>query len=213
MLLATLGMFIIGACAGAPVSPLTVADEFTFDDAARQLMKPPDGSGLAMGGGGTYAAIGGRMWASADQIGMIVDRGLDWPAEVQTALDSFGPMWLYRDDASRGTTRARNIYTGETRGFEYLTQNRPQLNPSAFVGTRFYGAKWLHAICSPTRMVEMLAQLDDMTDWSPRLCYEPVPFACKPEELDALRAVLPRIDLFSPNHEEAGALPRGRLGP
>ena len=37
-----------------------------------------------------------------------------------------------------------------------------------------------------------------------KLVYEPIPFGCLPEELPALRKVLPYIHILSPNHEEAG---------
>lgn len=35
--------------------------------------------------------------------------------------------------------------------------------------------------------------------------YEPIPDRCRPDELEALRQVLPAIAVFSPNHEEAWA--------
>ena len=54
---------------------------------------------------------------SPDKLGMIVDRGHDFPADIQAKLDSFGQeMWLYRDDTSRGTTRDLNEYKGDLRG-------------------------------------------------------------------------------------------------
>lgn len=33
--------------------------------------------------------------------------------------------------------------------------------------------------------------------------YEPIPSACEPSELGALRELLPHLAVFSPNHEEA----------
>lgn len=49
---------------------------------------------------------------------MIVDRGHDFPEDIQHKLDHYGSeMWLYRDDPSRGTTKAVNIYKGEQRGY------------------------------------------------------------------------------------------------
>lgn len=39
-------------------------------------------SETVIGGGGTYAVIGARMWLPAEQLGIVVDRGNDWPAEV-----------------------------------------------------------------------------------------------------------------------------------
>ena len=84
--------------------------------------------------------VAARMWLQPDQLGTIVDRGSDWREDIQGQLDSYGPCWVFRDDASRLTTRVRNLkpgssikhhltddvqaratYKGETRGFEYLT--------------------------------------------------------------------------------------------
>ena len=50
-------------------------------------------------------------------IGMIVDRGNDFPSDIQNTLEQYGKdMWLFRDDRERCTTRALNIYHGEHRG-------------------------------------------------------------------------------------------------
>lgn len=52
------------------------------------------------------------------KVGMIIDRGHDFPEHIQQALDAYGAdIWLYRDDTSRSTTRAVNIYRGEHRGY------------------------------------------------------------------------------------------------
>lgn len=51
-------------------------------------------------------------------IGMVVDRGRDFPPHIQAKLDSYGSdMWLFRDDPTRGTTKALNHYRGDHRGF------------------------------------------------------------------------------------------------
>jgi hypothetical protein len=51
-------------------------------------------------------------------IGMVVDRGHDFPPHIQTKLDSYGSeMWFFRDDPTRGTTKALNHYRGDHRGF------------------------------------------------------------------------------------------------
>ena len=69
-----------------------------------------------------YASISFSPWYTAHRlpasnVGMIIDRGHDFPAHIQEALDMYGAdMWLYRDDPNRGTTRALNAYTGEHRG-------------------------------------------------------------------------------------------------
>lgn len=52
-----------------------------------------------------------------NKIGMIIDKGHDFPDEIQTALEHYGPdMWLFRANPDALTTRAVNIYQGDHRG-------------------------------------------------------------------------------------------------
>ncbi|KAJ3485052.1 hypothetical protein NLI96_g5240 [Meripilus lineatus] len=188
--LVTLGMFII--------------DEFTFlDDIKNHAGRTADPQ---IGGGGTYATIGARMWLSPNQLGMIVDRGNDFPPDIQEKLDSYGQdMWLYRDHESRGTTRARNIYKGEERGFEYLTP-RIRLTPKDLQNTKLDRPSLIHFICSPTRAGAIISEVDAIQGWKPITVYEPIPDRCIPEELPALISVLPSISILSPNADEALSL-------
>lgn len=51
------------------------------------------------------------------ETGMIVDRGIDFPPEMDAALRAYGEdMWLFRDQSPAGTTRAVNRYQGDHRG-------------------------------------------------------------------------------------------------
>jgi hypothetical protein len=97
---ATLGMFIV--------------DEFAFlDEAGNPTTAQP--MAPQIGGGGTYACIGARVWLSASQVGMIIDRGPDFPPAMESKLAGFGQeMWFYRTQPS-GTTRAINTYRGDHR--------------------------------------------------------------------------------------------------
>ncbi|EJD01085.1 Ribokinase-like protein, partial [Fomitiporia mediterranea MF3/22] len=156
-----------------------------------------------IGGGGTYASIGARIWLPPDKIGMIIDRGGDFPPEVQSKLDAFGKdMWLYRDDSERVTTRAVNIYRGDSRGFNYITPRR-RLTPSDLRDTHLDQPATLHFICSPTRAHAIISEVLAVPSWKPVTIYEPIPDRCVPEELPALLIVLPHIDILSPNSEEA----------
>ncbi len=48
---------------------------------------------------------------------MIVDKGVDFPPEIDAALKAYGEdMWLFRDQSPAGTTRALNQYKGDHRG-------------------------------------------------------------------------------------------------
>lgn len=52
---------------------------------------------------------------------MIVDRGNDFPNDIQDKLLSYGAdMWHFRDHDDRGTTRALNSYRGDHRGFKHF---------------------------------------------------------------------------------------------
>ena len=53
-----------------------------------------------------------------DQIGMVVDKGIDFPEDIEESLLGYGKeMWLFRERSDRGiTTRALNRYRGDIRG-------------------------------------------------------------------------------------------------
>ncbi|TBU48442.1 Ribokinase-like protein [Dichomitus squalens] len=158
---------------------------------------------LQIGGGGTYAVIGARMWLPPSKVGMIVDRGHDFPGHIQEAFDAYGPdMWLYRDDPTRGTTRALNAYRGEHRGFEYLTP-RVRITPRDLSNTKLAQPDIIHFICSPSRAAAIISDIEQEEGWSPTTVYEPIPDRCVPEELPALQKVLPAVSILSPNAEEA----------
>jgi hypothetical protein len=58
----------------------------------------------------------------AKDVGMIVDRGTDFPPSVQDTLVSYGSdMWIFRDQHDRVTTRGLNTYQGEHRAFVFPT--------------------------------------------------------------------------------------------
>jgi len=184
----TLGFFII--------------DEFTFMDEHGR----PTGRYLTpqIGGGGTYAAIGARIWLPPSQVGMIVDRGHDFPISIEQNLLKYGrEMWLFRDQSNHNTTRAKNSYKGEHREFEYITP-RIRLTPKDLEGTKLEKPKILHFVCSPSRAASILSEVKDA--WEPITIFEPIPDRCVPEELPALKNVLSSISILSPNAEEALSL-------
>ncbi|KNZ74422.1 hypothetical protein J132_06934 [Termitomyces sp. J132] len=181
-----------------------IIDDFSFTDA--------DGFPtvliyiLQIGGGGTYAAIGARIWLSAEEIGMIIDKGYDFPTSIETKLSIYGPdMWIFRDQPNRLTTHALNSYRGEHRNFEYTTPGI-RITPKDLVGTRIPKPRILHFICSPKRASDIISEVHATGGWCPIIIYEPIPDKCVPEELPALIKVLPGIAILSPNAEEALSL-------
>ncbi|KAF9646979.1 Ribokinase-like protein [Thelephora ganbajun] len=183
----SLGMFIV--------------DQFLFEgEDGNQTGRSLDPQ---IGGGGTYATIGARIWLDPTDIGMVVDRGHDFPPHIQTKLDSYGPdMWLFRDDPTRETTTALNHYRGDHRGFKYLTP-RIRLTPRDLNGTAFDRPQTLHFICSPTRALAIIKEVKEVEGWLPVTVYEPIPDRCVPGELPSLIEILPSISILSPNAEEA----------
>ncbi|KAF8309633.1 Ribokinase-like protein [Clavulina sp. PMI_390] len=189
-----------------------IIDTFEYNDGSGNPIEVLDQEKLepAIGGGGTYCAIGARIWLPATELGMIVDRGHDFPRSIQASLDLYGDgMWLWRDHSDKETTKAVNIYTGDTRGFAYLTP-RIRLTPKDLTGTSFDRPKYLHFICSPQRAKVILDEIGEIQKeggaWDPICVYEPIPDRCVPEELPPLKAIISGIDILSPNAEEALSL-------
>ncbi|KAJ3909214.1 Ribokinase-like protein [Lentinula edodes] len=185
----TLGMFII--------------DEFSYTDLEGKSTKATT---FEIGGGGTYATIGTRIWLPPEQVGMIVDKGYDFPSEIENKLKAYGDqMWLFRPQNEARTTRAMNIYRGDHRGFEYLTP-RIRITPRDLTNTALDRPRMLHFICSPLRASTIISEAEEVEGWNPLTIYEPIPDRCVPKELLALIRVLPSIDILSPNAEEALSL-------
>ncbi|CAE7068734.1 unnamed protein product [Rhizoctonia solani] len=88
--------------------------------------------------------------------------------------------------------------------FDYLTP-RIRLTPKDLPKTPLESPRQIHFVCSPTRAAQIMHDADTYgaKDWKPFTIYEPIPFRCVPEELPALRQILHRIDILSPNAEEA----------
>ncbi len=148
---------------------------------------------------------------------MIIDRGKDWPKWAQEILDVFGDNFVYRDDASRVTTKvndylpciltslmimqALNSYHGQVRDFEYITPKRT-LMPKDLFDLSIY-PQYLHIVASPERIPKVAEEISTLSKvQAPRMLYEPIPYSCKPENLQALYDILPVIYVLSPNHTE-----------
>lgn len=133
-----------------------------------------------------------------------MDKGNDFPIPIERKLLEYGQdMWLFRDQPHHSTTRANNSYKGEHRGFEYIAP-RIRLTPKDLEGTKLEKPKILHFICSPSRALAISSEVGGA--WKPITIFEPIPDRCIPEELPALKNVLPLISILSPNAEEALSL-------
>lgn len=125
-------------------------------------------------------------------------RGRSTCTLVSTVVSSSSVSW---DPPCAPLTQSSRACPPRASDFEYLTP-RKRLEPND-LPPRLRTAQYLHFVCSPTRALVIAAQLSP--SFSPSLVYEPIPDRCTPDELPALREVLPLVRVFSPNHEEAAA--------
>ena len=127
----------------------------------------------------------------AHQLGMIIDRGHDFPEDVYAALMKYGQqIWVFRDRDDGLTTRALNSYRGERREsvqlvfgclsplmssrFQYLTP-RVRITPGDLYETRLSRPRMLHFVCSPLRAAVIMTQVHEIGNWNPVTIYEPIP--------------------------------------
>ncbi|KAI0393840.1 Ribokinase-like protein [Xylariaceae sp. FL0594] len=168
-----------------------------------------------LGGAGTYSALGARLFSPppfSTSVGWIVDKGSDFPPELDTLIASWGTSVLMRETPDRLTTRGWNGYDErQNRAFRYTTPKKrltaDDLSPELLASRTF------HLICSPLRCRELVQQIRDRRDDlppspsgnhlpKPIFIWEPVPDLCTPDELLNCTNVLPLVDVMSPNHAE-----------
>ncbi|TIC23638.1 Ribokinase-like protein [Wallemia mellicola] len=194
----TLGMFIV--------------DEFEYRHLNGELDTSKQTSSQ-IGGGGTYAIIGSRMWTEPTKLGQIVDTGSDFDKETENTLESYehdksNRMFILRADPNKATTRAVNKYTGQRREFEYLTP-RNRLNLSDYHQMKLHKLpKYIHSVCSPVRQTDIIKEAKTL-NWNVKYIYEPLPEAMIPTNSQKLRETIEEADenlFLSPNHTEAAEM-------
>ncbi|KAI1130542.1 Ribokinase-like protein [Nemania abortiva] len=200
---------------------------FIIDEIEYQPSAPPVKD--ILGGAGTYSALGARLFSPpphAGSVGWIVDKGSDFPPDLEALISSWGTSVLLRETPERLTTRGWNGYNGQqNRAFRYTTPKKrltaEDLTPELLASRTF------HLICSPARCRELVLEIkdkradlpasisngpgkahdgDDDTAANhlpkPIFIWEPVPDLCTPDELLNCTNVLPLVDVMSPNHAE-----------
>ncbi|WVQ65787.1 uncharacterized protein L199_003965 [Kwoniella botswanensis] len=180
-----------------------IVDTFTRigEDGIERAVEQPD----QIGGGGTYAIIGSRMFVPPSQLGMIIDYTPDTlPQNMRHVLCEYGKeMWTFRKrQDGHPTARAVNRYNRQTRGFEYLTKPI-LLTPFSLLDTPFGEPlpSTIHLISYPAPRIEGVLDevraLKQQKQWDPIIIWEP-----EEESLEVTRKVAKDIDLIGPNHHE-----------
>ncbi|KAK0497565.1 Ribokinase-like protein [Armillaria luteobubalina] len=164
-----------------------------------------DGAEGHLGGGGLYAAIGARMWLQPETVRLPTGCSRSSvPKKFLDELDQFGEtVWMWDEDSKESMLETEIVYEADgARSFRYLNP-RPPLTIACLNAQKI---QYLHFCCSPADLAISLAMLSESR---PRIVYEPLPINCNPANLMALKAILPLVDVFSPNYEELELFLRG----
>lgn len=165
-----------------------------------------------LGGGGVFAIYGMRLWhtkACSKKVGYIIHTGFDYPSEIDDQIKSLNISLVDINHKDKHTTRGLNIFgVDDHRDFEY---KHPiiRTTTSDFPDDWIKSVKILHLISSPERAIEIVdewkereAKLKSEQDSKTEFLWEPLPWACLPENLDHIYDASRRTEIITPNHEE-----------
>lgn len=163
-----------------------------------------------IGGGATYACVGGRMVAGPSKgklIGGIFDKGSDFLEAVEHEIVSWGTGVVLRPDMSRLTSRGVNVYDdNDVRTFHYVTPKKRIEVADIMATGNLANSRSFHFCCAVDRCEASIDSLKAVSNEPRAFIFEPTPDACVKEHFQALSAMLHKVDVFLPNLEEAMAL-------
>lgn len=166
-----------------------------------------------IGGGASYAIIGGRIAAGPDfgrRVCGILDKGSDFSPQIETEIETWGSGAIFRSTPNRLTSRGANVYDENgIRTFIYRAPKKRIEGSDILETGNLIDLRSFHFCCSVERCEETIDLFLDKTkdNGKPpaKFIFEPFPEVCKPENLEALNKILHKVDVFSPNLDEAAA--------
>ncbi|GEQ68808.1 hypothetical protein JCM33374_g2477 [Metschnikowia sp. JCM 33374] len=166
-----------------------------------------------IGGGASYAIVGGRVAAGAKlgkQICGIIDKGTDFPVEIEQEISSWGSGAIFRPNHQRLTSRGANIYGADgVRTFVYRTPKKRIVAQDILDTANLIESRSFHFCCSIERCEETIDIFREARARSgkqlanAKYIFEPFPEICVAENIDSLHAMLHKVDVFTPNLNEA----------
>jgi sugar/nucleoside kinase (ribokinase family)/ubiquinone/menaquinone biosynthesis C-methylase UbiE len=165
----------------------------------------PDGETClgVLGGGATHAAMGMRAWT--DAVGIVAPVGENFPEECLVELGlAFDLQGL--QPRNRHTARAWQVYEADGRRTEVFRTSLEDFMDDApeprELPDSYLDAAGVHIQCAaPEPLQSWIAHL--RAGGCRLLMWEPWDIFCLPENRSAFRALLPQVDVFSPNLREA----------
>ncbi|OBA22467.1 Ribokinase-like protein [Metschnikowia bicuspidata var. bicuspidata NRRL YB-4993] len=168
-----------------------------------------------IGGGGPYAIVGGRI-AAGSKLGHcicgIIDKGTDFPAGVERDIAAWNSGAIFRHTPGRLTSRGANIYGDDgVRTFVYKTSKKRIVADDILATEGLLELRSFHLCCSMERCEETIGVFmrerakRDAGLARPKFVFEPFPAVCVAENLPLLHRMLPLVDVFTPNLDEAAS--------
>lgn len=162
-----------------------------------------------IGGGASYAIVGSRFVAGPKQakgIYGIIDKGSDFPKEVEEEIMSWGTGTIFRQDNTRLTTRGANIYRDDgVREFVYRSTKK-RIEAKDVISTGLIHLSCFHFCCSVERCeesIDIFNNLNADSGIAPTYVFEPFPEVCVAENFAQLSEMLRKVTVFTPNLNEA----------
>lgn len=162
-----------------------------------------------IGGGASYAIVGSRFVAGhkyAKDIYGIIDKGSDFPKEVEEEIKSWGTGTLFREDNTRLTTRGANVYRQDgVREFVYRSDKK-RIEAKDVIDTGLVHLSCFHFCCSVERCeesIDIFNKLNVDSGIEPTHVFEPFPEVCVTENFTKLSQMLLKVTVFTPNLNEA----------
>ncbi|SCU91250.1 LAME_0E11804g1_1 [Lachancea meyersii CBS 8951] len=170
-----------------------------------------------IGGGGMFAMLGASVICADPKISKklkwIVDRGSDFPDFVTGQIDTWQTGAVYRDNKSRLTTRAWNLYgDNDLRQFKYLSEKK-RIDVEDWIEE--FGLQEVseipifHLLCAHDRAISILDELQKLGSSENKVfVWEPIPDFCDEAHATQIHQVVNRQDriIISPNAEEGARL-------
>lgn len=180
---------------------MAIVDDNEYEDGR-------EGQRNVLGGAGVYWLVGCRLFggrANRHRVGGVIDLGRDFPAAALRQIQLWDMAHVVLREGDRLTTRGVNYYDNHgVRHFAYKTPKR-QIFTADLVECELVPCQWVHLICLAARAAEFILELTEL-DPTVKFIYEPLPTDCLPNNLEAMAKLIPHIDVFTPNWEEASSL-------
>ena len=171
----------------------------------------------AMGGAGSFAALGARLFLqppASRQIGWIVDAGEDFPDHMREEIEGWDTSCVMREWSNRKTARGVHRLLNDRRISRYPTPLSLFRIEADDLPSEMLDAGACHIIGSPERVFASIASYLRLRRTSgnkvgsddPCIIWEPLPDSMIPSKFEPILATMSNVKIISPNHTELASV-------